>query len=63
MMGMTVEQAEALVEHTFDLWLLIDDPDVELGVEMLLGKLIACDQSDEIQLWLAQKLMAGMCRG
>ncbi len=62
-MDMTVEQAQDLADHAFEVWLLVDDPDVELGIEMLLGKLISGDQSDEMQLWLARQVLASMCRG
>jgi hypothetical protein len=58
---MEIEALEFVASAAFEVWLLVDDPDVELGIEMVLGRVLAPEQSDEVQEWIARKVIGGMC--
>lgn len=60
-MDLNIETLEYIADSAFEMWLLVDDPDIERGIEMVLGKLLAPHQSDEVQEWLARKVIGGMC--
>lgn len=60
-MELDIEVLEHVATAAFEAWLYVDDPNVELGIEMLLGKLLAPEQSDEVQEWVARKVIGGMC--
>ncbi len=54
-------QAQDILNHAFELWRLIDDPDLESSIEMLLGKLLFPESDPEVQEWAARRLIGGMC--
>lgn len=56
-MYLEVDTAETILCAAVEVWLEVTDADVELGVEYLLGRLIAPEQDPEIQRWLAGRLI------
>lgn len=61
-MDLEMKVLEHIALTAFEVWLGVDDPDIEQGIEMVLGKLLAPSQSDEVQEWIARKVIGGMCR-
>lgn len=60
-MDLNIEVLEHVAALAFEAWLNVDDPDTERGIEMLLGKVLAPEIDDEVQEWIARKVIAGMC--